>query len=156
MANLQKLKKHVRDQFKIKPNPYVEKQQIVHVPRYPVNKEAYTTAMYASEYNSQKCFCQMCQRIVPKTHIERNDVQKLPEYGWDQMYLSLCLNCSKDYILLRNNHAVWEKFINSILGEDVEDEETVWIPIGNKELAFTAIHLAEIQAILELEKDMNK
>lgn len=156
VANLQKLKKHVRDQFKIKPNPYVEKQQIVHVPRYPVNKEAYTTAMYASEYNSQKCFCQMCQRIVPKTHIERNDVQKLPEYGWDQMYLSLCLNCSKDYILLRNNHAVWEKFINSILGEDVEDEETVWIPIGNKELAFTAIHLAEIQAILELEKDMNK
>jgi hypothetical protein len=51
---------------------------------------------------------------------------------------------------------VWEKFINSILGEDVEDEETVRIPIGNKELAFTAIHLAEIQAILELEKDMNK
>lgn len=51
---------------------------------------------------------------------------------------------------------MWEKFINSILGEDVEDEETVWIPIGNKELAFTAIHLAEIQAILELEKDMNK
>ena len=37
---------------------------------------------------------------------------------------------------------------------DIEDEETVWITIGNKELAFTAIHLVEIQAILELEKDL--
>lgn len=78
-------------------------------------------------------------------YLERDEIMQ-------QMYLSLCLNCSKDYILLRNNHAVWKKFINSILGEDVEDEETVWIPIGNRELAFTAIHLAEIQAILELEE----
>lgn len=69
------------------------------------------------------------------------------------MYLSLCLNCSKDYILLRNNNAVWEKFITSILDADVEDKETVLIPIGNKKLAFTAVHLAEIQAIFELEKE---
>lgn len=69
------------------------------------------------------------------------------------MYLSLCLNCSKDYILLRNNPAVWEKFISNIFEADVEGEETIWVPIGNKELAFTAIHLAEIQAILELEKE---
>lgn len=153
VSNLEKLRKHVRDQYKKSPNPYVEKEQVIHVPKNPVNKEAYTTAMYGSEYNTQKCFCQMCQKIVPKTHIERNDVQKLPKYGWDQMFLSLCLNCSKDYILLRNNNAVWQKFISSILDADVEDEETVWIPIGNKELAFTAVHLAEIQAILNLEKE---
>ena len=65
-----------------------------------------------------------------------------------EVYLSL-----KDYILLRNNNAVWEKFITSILETDVEGEETVWVSIGNKELAFTAIHLAEIQAIFELEKE---
>jgi hypothetical protein len=151
--NLQKLRKHVRDQFRTNPNPYVEKQQTVHVPKNPVNKVTYTTAMYASENNSQKCFCQMCQKIVPKTHIERNDVQKNPEYGWDQMYLNLCLNCSKDYILLRNNNSVWDKFTKNILASDVEDEETVYVSIGNKELAFTAIHLAEIQTILKLEQD---
>lgn len=153
VANLQKLRKHVRDQFRMSPNPYVAKSQVVHVPKNTVNKETYTTAMYASEYNTQKCFCQMCQKIVPKTYIERNDVQQLPQYGWDQMYLSLCLSCSKDYILLRNNNSVWEKFISSILEADVEDEKTVQIPIGNKELTFTAIHIAEIQTILQLEKE---
>lgn len=152
VVNLQKLRKHVRDMFRNNPNPYVEKRRVVHEPQNPVNKKAYTTTMYGSEYSEHKCFCQMCQRIVPKTHIERNDVQKQPKYGWDQMYLSLCLNCSKDYILLRNNNAVWEKFVTSILEIDVEGKETVWVPIGNKELAFTAIHLAEIQTILELEK----
>lgn len=153
VANLQKLRKHIREQFRTNPNPYVERQRIVHEPKNPVNKETYTVAMYASEYNSQKCFCQMCQRIVPKSYIERNDVQRLPKYGWDQMYLSLCLNCSKDYILLRNNKSVWEKFIKNILEADVEDEETVKVEIGNKTLAFTATHLAEIQTIFELEQE---
>lgn len=69
------------------------------------------------------------------------------------MYLSLCLNCSKDYISLRNNPPVWKKFITSIFEADVEDQETILVPIGNKELAFTAVHLAEIQAIFELEKE---
>lgn len=153
VVNLQKLRKHVRDMFKNSPNPYVEKNRVIHEPQSPVNKEAYTVSMYGSEYSEHKCFCQMCQKIVPKTHIERNDVQKQPKYGWDQMYLSLCLNCSKDYILLRNNDVVWEKFIASILEADVESEEIVWVSIGNKELAFTAIHIAEIQAIFELEKE---
>lgn len=153
VANLQKLRIHVRDMFRNNPNPYVEKERVVREPKNPVNKEAYITSMYGSEYSEHKCFCQMCQRTVPKTHIERNDVQKQPKYGWDQMYLSLCLNCSKDYILLRNNNAVWEKFIGSIIETDVENEETVRVPIGNKELAFTAVHLAEIQAIFELEKE---
>lgn len=153
VANLQKLRKHIREQFRMNPNPYVERQRIVHEPKNPVNKETYTVSMYASEYNSQKCFCQMCQRIVPKTYIERNDVQRLPKYGWDQMYLSLCLNCSKDYILLRNNKSVWEKFIKNILEADVEDEETVEVEIGNKTLTFTATHLAEIQTIFELEQE---
>lgn len=155
VTNLQKLRKHVRDMFKNSPNPYVERKRIVYEPQSPVNKEVYTTAMYGSEYSEHKCFCQMCQKIVPETHIERNDIQRQPKYGWNQMYLSLCLNCSKDYILLRNNNTVWEKFITSILEANVEDEETIRVPIGNKELAFTAVHLAEIQAILELEKEEN-
>lgn len=153
VANLQKLQKHIRDQFRTNPNPYVERQRIVHEPKNPVNKETYTVSMYGSVYNSQKCFCQMCQRIVPKSYIERNDIQREPKYGWDQMYLSLCLNCSKDYILLRNNKSVWDKFINNILDVDVEDDETLLVEIGNKTLAFTATHLAEIQTIFEIEKE---
>lgn len=153
VRSLQKLKKHVRDMFRNSPNPYVKKTREVDEPQSPIDKKAYTTAMYGSEYSEHKCFCQMCRKVVPEIYIERNNVQKEPEYGWDQMYLSLCVHCSKTYIFLRNNNAVWEKFITSVLEADVESQETVRVPIGNKELAFTAIHLAEIQAIFELEKE---
>ena len=153
VINIHRLREHIRDQFKTNPNPYVEVQRIEREPKYHVDKEAYTSAMYASEYNPQKCFCQMCRRIVPKIYIERNDVQRLPKYAWEQMYLSLCLNCSKDYILLRKNKSVWEDFIRNILNEDIDDEENIEVDIGNKTLTFTATHLAEIQTILELEQE---
>ena len=45
--------------------------------------------------------------------------------------------------------------VNSIYAADIEDKETVEIPIGNKELTFTAVHLAEIQTVLELENEKN-
>ncbi len=153
VINLHRLREHIRDQFRTNPNPYVNVPRIVREPKYHVDKEAYTLAMYASEYNPQKCFCQMCQKRVPKTYIERNDIQRLPKYGWEQMYLSLCLSCSKDYILLRNNNSVWEKFIRNILDADIDDEENIEVEIGNRTLVFTATHLAEIQTILELEQE---
>lgn len=153
VTDLEKLRKHVYDCFKMNPNPYVEKKQVIRVPKNSVNKDAYLTSMYRSEYTTRKCFCQMCQKSVPKNYIEHNDVQKLPQYGWSQMYLNLCLNCSKDYTSLRNNGFVWNKFIHNILEANTEDDETVRINIGNREIVFTATHLAEIQTILELENE---
>ena len=105
------------------------------------------------EANERNCFCQMCQEIVPKIYIEKNNVQKNPKYGWEQMYLSLCLKCSKDFILLRNIDSVWDNFIARILTQNVENAENVEIPIGDKRITFTATHLAEIQTILQLEEE---
>ena len=153
VADIKKLKKHVRDQFKYSPNPYVMKTREVREPQSAVNKEAYTTSMYQSRYNENKCFCQMCKRLVSKTYIERNDVQKEPKYGWSQMYLSLCLTCSKDYVLLRNNHNVWSHFIEDIAAADLEDVGAVDIEIGDRTITFTATHLAEIQEILNIKAD---
>jgi len=99
---------------------------------------------------AKKCFCQMCQEIVPKIYIEKNNVQKNPKYGWEQMYLSLCLKCSKDFILLRNIDSVWNDFIARILTQNVENVE---IPIGDKRITFTATHLAEIQTTLQLGEE---
>lgn len=45
--------------------------------------------------------------------------------------------------------------INNPCTADIEDKETIEIPIGNKELTFTAVHLAEIQTVLELENEEN-
>jgi hypothetical protein len=66
------------------------------------------------------------------------------------MYLSLCLKCSKDFILLRNIDSVWNDFIARILTQNVENVE---IPIGDKRITFTATHLAEIQTTLQLEEE---
>ena len=92
----------------------------------------------------------MCQEIVPKIYIEKNNVQKNPKYGWEQMYLSLCLKCSKDFILLRNIDSVWNDFIARILTQNVENVE---ISIGDKRITFTATHLAEIQTTLQLGEE---
>lgn len=157
VVNLQRLKEQIHSQFQFAPNPIKEKRVFVRKPTYSIDEEKrnYTNAMYTSEVNPQKCFCQMCGNRFLEKYIERNDVQKNPQYEWKQMYLSLCLECSKDYTLLRNDDTVWEQFINSIYAADIEDKETVEIPIGNKELTFTAVHLAEIQTVLELENEKN-
>lgn len=151
VKDIKRLRRHVADQFKNSPNPYMERQRTVREPLSKVNTATYTTAMYASKYNEEKCFCQMCRRMVDKRYIERNDVQRKPEYGWEQMYLSLCLTCSKDYILLRNNKAVWEHFLRDIKEAEIEGEETVEIEIGGEQsICFTGTHIAEIQAIFDV------
>lgn len=152
VANLLHLRKHIRHQFERHPNPYVERKKSVREPKKSVDKEQYLNNMYTSEHNRKNCFCQMCRAIVPKRYIERNDVQKVPKYGWDQMYLSLCLKCSKDYMNIRNNEDKWADFIKNISEADVKDKEIVEVKIGNKTLWFTATHLAEIQTIFDLEK----
>lgn len=151
VKDIKRVRRHVADQFKTSPNPYVERQRTVREPRSKVNTATYTTSMYASKYNEGKCFCQMCKRMVDQRYIERNDIQKKPDFGWEQMYLSLCLTCSKDYILLRNNKAVWEHFLHDIKEAEIEGEETVEIEIGGDQtISFTGVHIAEIQAIFDV------
>lgn len=157
VVNLQRLKEQIHSQFQSNPNPIEEEQITVRKPKYSIDEEKrnYTNAMYPSEVNVHKYFCQMCGNRFLEKYIERNGVQKNPQYGWKQMYLSLCLECSKDYTLLRKDDTVWEPFINNIRDADIEDKETVKIQIGDKELTFTAVHLAEIQTVLELENEKN-
>ena len=69
------------------------------------------------------------------------------------MYLSMCLTCSKDFVLLRNNRAVWERFIQEIKDANVENRSKAEIEIGDRTIAFTAKHLAEIQEILAIKAD---
>ena len=120
-------------------------------PQYPLAKENYSLSMYQSTFNQNKCFCQMCQRLYPLKYIERNDIERNPAYAWEQMYLNLCLTCSKDYILLRHNELLWQQFINNLMKVNVLSGGMFEIPIGNETIAFTATHLAEIQEIFKNE-----
>lgn len=93
----------------------------------------------------------MCKRLTSRRYIERNDIEKNPAYAWDQMYLNLCLECSKDYKLLRNNEIIWQQFVQSIMRENPLQGESIEIKIGGMSVTFTATHLAEVQEIFRNE-----
>ncbi|MDO4840026.1 MAG: hypothetical protein Q3990_05060, partial [Desulfovibrionaceae bacterium] len=105
-------------------------------------------------YSEDKHFCQMCQKKTSSRYIERNNIERKPQFAWEQMYLCLCLKCSKDYILLRNDDTISEEFIRHIEYADVMESGVVEIPIGDRTIKFTATHLAEIQEILKAQKNM--
>ena len=151
IQNLTKLKKHIVDIWRSRRNPYIEKKYIVWKPKYAMDKANYSLSMYQSTFNPNKCFCQMCKKLVSRRYIERNDIEKNPAYAWEQMYLSLCLNCSKDYKLLRNNDIIWQQFVKSIMGVNPLNEGAIEISIGGESVTFTATHLAEVQEIFRNE-----
>ena len=150
VSNPDKLKKHVCEQWKNK-IPYVEKRYIVWKPNVSFDSKSYTTNMYRSAINSKKCFCQMCREKFDFRYIERNSIERNPAYAWGQMYLSLCLCCSKDYIVLRNNEVIWRKFIDEIMSADATEYGVIDISIGERTISFTATHLAEIREIFRTQ-----
>lgn len=93
----------------------------------------------------------MCRKKFDLRYIERNDIEKNPAYAWGQMYLCLCLHCSKDYISLRNNDVVWGNFIDKIMSANVLGNGVIEIPIADRTIAFTATHLAEVQEIFKAQ-----
>lgn len=151
VKDIKRLRKHIRDKWTNNRNPYIERTYIQWKPKYPLTKSEYTLSMYKSIYNEKKCFCQMCRRVFPTRYIERNDIERNPVYAWDQMYLNLCLNCSKDYILLRYNDVIWQQFIDNIMAADIRSEGSIDVPIGTGSITFTATHLAEVQEIFRNE-----
>ena len=132
-------------------NPYVEKQYIQWKPKYALDKKNYAYSMYQSMFSENRCFCQMCRQKVHKKYIERNDIEKAPAYAWNQMYLNLCLTCSKDYISMRYNDIVWGEFINAIMAVKPSTAGKFEVPIGNSTITFTATHIAEVQEILKTQ-----
>jgi hypothetical protein len=150
ISNPDKLKKHIHEQWRNKIS-YVERRYIVWKPSVSFDSKSYTANMYRSAINSKKCFCQMCGEKFDFRYIERNTIEKNPAYAWEQMYLSLCLRCSKDYILLRNNEVVWRKFIDEIMSADAAEDGAIDISIDDRTISFTATHLAEIQEIFKTQ-----
>ncbi len=149
IPNLRSLRDNIWQQWNRNRNPYTEKKYIKWQPSHPIDKTRYTMAEYGSRYNPNKCFCQMCKGLYYTKYIERNEIEKNPAFAWNQMYLSLCLTCSKDYTLLRYNDVIWGQFIRTIMTTDVSTSGAHEIPIGDQTITFTATHLAEVQEIFK-------
>ena len=149
IPNLRSLREYIKKQWNQNRNPYTEKKYIKWQPTRPIDKTGYTMAEYASKYNKNKCFCQMCKNLYYNKYIERNEIERNPAFAWKQMYLSLCLTCSKDYVFLRYNDVIWSQFIKTLMSTDVSTAGSFEIPIGDQTITFTAIHLAEVQEIFK-------
>ena len=153
IRDLTRLRKHIQETWRSRPNPYTEKQYIIWKPQFPMDKTNYALSMYQSKFYQNRCFCQMCKSLTPYRYIERNDIERNPAFAWEQMYLNLCLNCSKDYKLLRNNEVIWQQFLSNIMKINPMTDGSFEVPIGSssKSITFTATHLAEVQEIFKNE-----
>ncbi len=144
VKNISRIREHIQKLF-VAPNKYHLCTYTRWEPSQALNGE-YTRKMYRG--TKGRCFCQMCKKSWPERYIENNEIDIEPAYAWEQTRLSLCLQCSKDYILLRNNKAIRQRFVQNIMKADVANVGTCEIGIGeDRSITFTATHLAEIQEI---------
>ena len=156
--DLQTIQNNLVERFKNDPNPYIKKTRFIFEPQnfVGIDRNKYTINLYKSRKSKYRCFCQMCQKSIPVKYIERRKIQQEPKYEWEEMYLSLCLNCGKDYEILRSEKGKdWEEFWDEILKTKITNERVLKIKIGKKELVFMPEHLMAIQTILKIEKENN-
>ena len=117
----------------------------------PEETRTYLFDMYGHDNDSESIFCQKCCRYKKKIFIEANQIENNPKYEWDQMHLSLCVECCKEFISYRNDSKSHKEFLSSLEVASLEQDEPINIPFGSTNIYFTATHLAEIQEILRLQ-----
>ncbi len=111
-----------------------------------------TLERYRPASNTDGCFCQMCRAVKSSEYIEANNIFLKPEYYWPQTRISLCLDCSKKFTMMRMNNDVMEKFYRKIETADITSTNAISIPIGDVDIRFTQMHLAELQEIIKSGK----
>ena len=110
-------------------------------------------ANYEAKENSDFCFCQMCRKAKRKSYIEVTCIQQEPSLFLPQIYLSLCLECSKRFQGLRatKKSNFSRELFSKITNARITGSGTVTVDMEDSfdlSLSFTETHLAEIQAVL--------
>jgi len=92
--------------------------------------------------------------------MEVNVIERLRDYEWMEMHLSLCLECSKLYEGWRDSEKgyYYSDFIKNLEHIDIVTgiAEPIEVAIAGRHIHFTATHLAEVQAILERHRNLKK
>lgn len=108
------------------------------------------------------CFCQMCCKEKHVSFVEVDCIERKPKLYFPELRLTLCLECSKRFKLLRSDSSFSEDFIRKLKNfapENQEDNVHFRMPMpGNRifELVFTRMHFAEIQEILKKRERFEK
>ena len=109
---------------------------------------------YETAPNSGYCVCQMCRDAKAIKYMEVNNIQKEPEYHWQECGIALCLICSKQFEELRDNDSIRHRFHNEILRVNPYVDHPISIRVlDDCEIVFAQTHIAEIQEILKSEKE---
>ena len=97
--------------------------------------------------------CQLCHRPVPS--FEAVELENTPQRELEQMNLCLCHDCAERYREIRRDADAIAELKQQIQDQNVKGADRP-IPISLKsgdELLFSPIHLAEIQILLNLQKE---
>lgn len=113
LKNPQGLKKHIQEAWN---NPIqIVCKQVMRAVDFCVplrgrefelsSREARLSALrrYSPYGRTDVCFCQMCRRVNRRVFVEANCIERKPRYYFPELRLTLCLECSKKFELLRNN-----------------------------------------------------
>jgi len=92
-------------------------------------------------------YCQMCEKLYPYWEIA--EIFNNPSKELEQMNLSLCPYCATRYRSLRQSTGFEKELKQEIRNAPLDGD--LCVRVKGIKLRFTAIHLAEIQTILELQ-----
>lgn len=154
-SQIQSQSRSAREIIKVQELRTVDKVRLPNGKEQSVNSSEIrenTIKRYRPASNTDGCFCQMCRTVKSTEYIEVNNIWAQPKYYWPQMRIALCLDCSKRFEAMRSNKEIIEQFYRSVKSANVHTSEPITIPIGNADIRFTQTHLAEIQAILQTNK----
>ena len=134
LKNPQGLKKHIQEAWN---NPIqIVCKQVMRAVDFCVpfrgrefelsSREARLSALrrYSPYGRTDVCFCQMCRRVKRMVFVEANCIERKPRYYFPELRLTLCLECSKKFELLRNNRGFYENFIRKLIRFTAPNNET--------------------------------
>ena len=148
--NYSKIKDNISQIFSV-PNVYEPVSVIKWQPRTTMNLKSY----YKSKEVANACFGQMCKERYNVHYIENVSILFEPAYAWEDLHLSLCLQCANDYRELRKNEHIIENLKKDLAkNNDAEKKGNIEIQIYGiqKTITFTGAHFARVKAIFEDEK----
>ncbi len=111
--------------------------------------------IYTPEGALKQCYCQMCHKVKDYKLMEVNNIEMEPEYYFPQLRIALCLECSKRFEEFRKNAKIRKRFISNIKNAKINNQGRIDVSIkDNDVITFTAVHLAEVQEILNRKPQM--
>lgn len=155
VKNWDTLKKHAAEMLIFAdPVKYDYAVRRIRVSNRPKEARAYLMNMYRYD-GLYRYACQLCHDSC--SNIEVAQIFNNPEVELDPMNLCLCPNCAAMYRQMRSNTVEMDRLKKQILASreaDLSNDDYVSFEVDGQEIWFTQIHIAEIQALLQLEQDV--